>query len=1415
MTDMSSEDQAAAMLATGMPDSTEAFTTPTPTPAAKADQPDQTPTEPHKMTAADELRHAGYSDADIAQYVDSLRPQLKAYGYTDEQINKDYGLTSGVPPSMVKRIVDTATEQTKAVTKNALGIAHEYAHDGIAQEMQRDIVNLSEGGQTRLWSGLKEISQGRSWSGTSDALMGLAQWTMSPLSGIAQGAGNAIGRSVTSLTGVPDLGTKVSDTVEFLLSGGAVEGAVAKAALARTAVELDTAAALANGAKVTRPMPGQAADAVVGTGLPTAQDFTNAAKSIVQNKFTAGAPTLEPAAQAAADKTAMPIVRDKLVRLHQEHGIHPAEVAVDSFHDGSVSVDMLAPQKERLPPKYLPDNYTQQPDLFGPQPEQKTFGFDLPEQTPPTLESKLPPGKLRATHATDFETYQYSDYERVGPGGDLVLVPHDYLLTPSDTTLPERGGIRGSSGRFIDQYRPATTGMTQHEMDLAADQAMLDFGGDHMTQGPEDVRPGPTKTQPSAGPDAQATGQVGPPKYVDEALPPRKLYTYDDRPWYKKRFDAAVNFWGKTFQPEAGKGGKGLQADARAAEMAAATSGEKSRILGQDQSNYKYFARRSDAENIDFLDRMERGEPQATPEDQAHADRHSAIYKEMYQREAEHGSKAEYVLNYLAHLFEKPSEGMTAQQFFQNKMDTVGPTWFQKHRDFDYIKEALDAGLRLKSTNPEALLNVRQIASVDMVQRVKLLRDWQDMGLARQVKAEVPEGAPSADTLARRNWEPIIGPDRQQWLISPEAKPVWDNSAAAKSLWVDQTMAGGFFRGYMAYKEIWVPFQLAGGAFHPVHVLDINFADSLTQAWQQLSKNHDIVEAAKTFASAVKNYSTAGFASNVKQGRANIQAWMTDPAKRTPEQALMAQYSEEGGFIPTMSDEHRTVAQRNLEKALKDSQWFSVASIQMRNAIHTLQAPVFEYWIPALKASSYQRWVAMTLERHPEYLTDKAARVQALRQIAKSVDDRFGEMAYSTLFWNRYVKEAGQAMSLSLGWNLGFVRQALGGLVEAGAHVVDRVRGAEVSPEAAIRRDTSSKLAFSTIYLSSQMLRNGLITFAVTGTVPVGTDWLMARIGTNPDGSPRRLSNPSNLRDVPQFIHHLQEHGGDPFAATTEMLGNKSTLSPFIDLATNRDYYGNQVADENAPWYQRVIQRAMFMGQQALPLVGQSMAQAHRTGGGVGEMAAAFFGYGPAPSYADKTGLDNRIDYLYRNFAAPYLHTQESGPQSQQRAQIRTDILLAQKANDVEAMRSLTDKWFRSGGSTVGLSNILLHVPQSFTKFHALPLDVQESVVKTMTPEQVQQYKPYMKSNVVHQVAQMRAEYEAAMKSGQYGTASAINQEIGQTIRQARKDGFITSARTFQSALKREMMIRHSPMLGALRAQPRKLRKTLQQGQTK
>ena len=110
----------------------------------------------------------------------------------------------------------------------------------------------------------------------------------------------------------------------------------------------------------------------------------------------------------------------------------------------------------------------------------------------------------------------------------------------------------------------------------------------------------------------------------------------------------------------------------------------------------------------------------------------------------------------------------------------------------------------------------------------------------------------------------------------------------------------------------------------------------------------------------------------------------------------------EMGITPEMSAIYRTNARKNFSNALIDAMAdarqmkpLGVAGDLTRATWHlpwaTLSAmsyPIFEQWIPALKAASALRDAESLLKRNPELAENEAARLVQMRRLGKSVENR-------------------------------------------------------------------------------------------------------------------------------------------------------------------------------------------------------------------------------------------------------------------------------------------------------------------------------------------------------------------------------------------------------------------------------------------
>ena len=232
----------------------------------------------------------------------------------------------------------------------------------------------------------------------------------------------------------------------------------------------------------------------------------------------------------------------------------------------------------------------------------------------------------------------------------------------------------------------------------------------------------------------------------------------------------------------------------------------------------------------------------------------------------------------------------------------------------------------------------------------------------------------------------------------------------------------------------------------------------------------------------------------------------------------------------------------------------------------------------------------------------------------------------------------------------------------------------------------------------------GLMTYLLTGEEPEGIDFIFPRVGgLNPDGSKRRITTMFYTREAPMLEKHIEEEGGGIHGAlmgSINMLYNKMLFQPFVEMYTNRDYFGRDIYDVNAPEYR---QAAQFMSKvfkdQFSPITLSGAQRALETGGTYSrDVPLALLGFGPAPSYAAKTATQNRIAYLYHRFVAPVSSPQPEAETADAKRQAVQAYRLAEVNKDQAKMNAALDLLAQTGGkvpSTAGDIYMFKRLPVS------------------------------------------------------------------------------------------------------------------------
>lgn len=763
----------------------------------------------------------------------------------------------------------------------------------------------------------------------------------------------------------------------------------------------------------------------------------------------------------------------------------------------------------------------------------------------------------------------------------------------------------------------------------------------------------------------------------------------------------------QTFNPE----GFGYEAKAGAAVLAknmAIQMQKDSQFHHRSMIRRKFWNQHA-AEAPEFIRKFEKGEKFEDPLLNEAAEAYRTWNKEIFETEQKLG--VDYVPedNYLYHLFED-SKGL--ENFFNQKYGNKwGKPGFVKERSFDLYDQAIKAGFKPKFTNPEDIMLARQHASDIAEMRIQSLRDMEQFGFAKKI---------SKDDKAPPDWpaHQWRAPNGERFFVHERASAVLNNAFNTQSLWTLKGIAGDAFRGMMELKNTIVPIKLALSLFHPLHVLTIHNATGMVRASKALLAK--TIGPAAWLKEMAKATVYADFISAPRTGGRLLRAFQgkIKDAEITAMDRQALQFMFEGGFTPEMPAQYKTGAINRFRESLQKGQARAAWHLPMA-AIQLLQKPMFEVWIPSLKIASYLKDVRTALRIDPSLNGDPLRRQMLFRKLAKSVDNRYGEMAYNTLFWNRWVKDLAVANTLSLGWQLGFIREYGGGMLDIGQFskkgIAQRVKAGELD-----------RPLFVTFYTTQALMYGGLMTWALSGEAPANLlDYTFPKNGeTNPDETPQRVSTMLYPREFVAIYKHMEHEGVLP--GLGHLAANKAsgTVGLVRDWATGVNSFGQEIRDPAAPAYQQLAQTLAYTLGDLEPIsVGDIREKVTEKPLKHGVMSVA--GFSTAPKYITETTTQAHIKQSYQKYVSPKETPYEKALFSNEMRRLRR-FYEADRMEDYDnLLDTMTEKFELSPKDTLRIKKQALKSEEAgVAMFKRLPWQVQKKLLDEMDEEEREIYLP-------------------------------------------------------------------------------------------
>ncbi|MGE3279692.1 MAG: hypothetical protein AB7H90_03460 [Alphaproteobacteria bacterium] len=395
-----------------------------------------------------------------------------------------------------------------------------------------------------------------------------------------------------------------------------------------------------------------------------------------------------------------------------------------------------------------------------------------------------------------------------------------------------------------------------------------------------------------------------------------------------------------------------------------------------------------------------------------------------------------YNVDYWPHIWKDPNRARQVADMFVQEAGKQGSSRHLQQRKHLKFSDGLAMGLEPAEKDPARVVINYVNSTFNYIQSRKMLKKWQDDGIvywathAKDPINHVPMGGSGTHRP--------VAKDVEIKLFAPRGL------ADAWNTWLDQGVNGHMYlkpwqEKLMFVKNFTTQLKLLGPMYHAMSIAVEAPASGIGNALREIGvglARGDVAEVGR----GVKDYAYAQtilpyVAKQTKQGFEILQKFKEgandDAITYLSEGGLWfgpRQHYYKMGSAPDLITSivrkeltadwvhhFKRIAERDPQGdvALGQLAGRSVEFVarEASRLMTTTTAPVFDAWIPALKAASAYERMSTYLRQNPT-ATPEQARAKA-REIAQNTDDRLGEMNWDTVFWPKWVKQTLQIGMIS------------------------------------------------------------------------------------------------------------------------------------------------------------------------------------------------------------------------------------------------------------------------------------------------------------------------------------------------------------------------------------------------------------------
>jgi hypothetical protein len=350
---------------------------------------------------------------------------------------------------------------------------------------------------------------------------------------------------------------------------------------------------------------------------------------------------------------------------------------------------------------------------------------------------------------------------------------------------------------------------------------------------------------------------------------------------------------------------------------------------------------------------------------------------------------------------------------------------------------------------------------------------------------------------------------------------------------------------------------------------------------------------------------------NFLKGRKLKDAYLRPGSMGADMEALSQALEMAGGRVKQDSF-YRNSAPEKMIEAWRSGEKGKAASLALPSLFEYAARPIMEHIVPAQKLGVFADLAKHEMSKWTD-ATPMEERVESMRKVWDSVDNRLGQLVYDNLFWDKTFKDLAMVSTRSVGWNVGTIREIGGGIMDTGKQLNSLRKGGKA--------ELTHRMAYIAALPITVGMAGAVTQYLYTGTGPESTkDYFFPRTGTyDVDGNPNRVQLPSYMKDVNAYASH-------PWQTIKHKLN--PGIGSIAAMLNNEDFYGDKIRNESDPYTKQMLDNVRYLAKETLPLGVRNWQESEKRDATWKEKAAGFVGVTAANRGTTRSPAQNLMNEL-------------------------------------------------------------------------------------------------------------------------------------------------------------------------------------------